>query len=113
VKNIVTVLALVLILAVSIVGNAYALRYPYNDPATPGGDDHPWGGGNDGTSNPSIVNGGKTLSLISTGNIVFDFIVTESAFSTTYRSIFFPTVERQIIRHRQIETRNFNERGAR
>ena len=112
-KNKVTVLALVLVLAFCFVGNAFALTRPYMDPLNPGGEDHPWGGGNEGTSNPTIINGTKTPTTIATGYPVIDFIVNEFTLSLTFRSIFFPVEEQHVYQPYQITRRNFSRKGIR
>lgn len=43
-KRVVFVLALLLILTVCLMSEAFALNRPYNDPWKPEGEDHPWGG---------------------------------------------------------------------
>ncbi len=112
-KNIVTVSVLVLVLAVCLVGNAFALRYPYNSPLNPGGEDHPWGGGNEGTINPNGVGGSKTPLLSSTGYPVIDFIVNEVAFTTTFQSLFNQFERKQTLHSYQLRSRNYSEKGAR
>ncbi len=112
-KNSVTVSAVVLILTFCFVGSAIALERPYDDPLRPGGDDHPWGGGNQVITNPTIINSTKTPSLTSTGYMVIDLVVNGLFTSSRFQAIFMQTEEREVYRGTVTRTRNFSEKGAR
>ena len=79
-KRILFALALVLMLSVCLVGQAFALNYPYaitsND--EPEDDDHPWGGEGIGTEPPpptkyDDVSTFATSTTYTTGIIIIDY----------------------------------------
>lgn len=73
-KRILFVLALMLILTVCFVGEAFALNHPWTE-ADDNGDDHPWGGDEVGTVPPPPPSTKyDNIASYSTGIIPIDFI---------------------------------------
>ena len=82
-KRILIVLALMLMLTVCFVGEAFALNYPYGDIRNdnPDGDNHPWGGDEIGIQPPPVSSKFITTSFttgILSVDLFFRFIILEN-----------------------------------